>query len=463
MNLGISKKEAVMLAVLISGAIVAVLNLTLMTPALPAVMLDTGVPQTTVQWLTSGYSITEAVVIPLAAYLMGRFSTRKLFIGGMVVFTLGSITAAMAPAFLFILLGRVMQAVATGFMMPMVFSVVLLVVPKENRGAAMGLIGLVIGFAPTVGPPLAGVLVDTMGWREIFVVVAIVSALITVLAFFTLENYGSFERGKFDALSVLLSSVGLVCLLYGFSSFSSAENHLVTLAMVVVGIVFVSLYARRQLRLDEPMLQLRILRVRGYLISVIILAIFQASLIGLETIIPLYIQDVLGESATVSGLTLLPGSLISSFAGVISGIWFDKMGVRRPAVVGAVILAVSVLFFFTFGLASSVIWIAVVYTLIWFGEQLAMTPIDTWGVNMLEPEEIRHSQSTTNTIIQVGGSFGTALLVSVAAAVSGQVSTGSAAEILFAGYHAAFVASAVMALVACVMIFLLVRDKKRKA
>lgn len=463
MNLGITKKEAVMLAVLISGACVAVLNLTLMTPALPAIMVDTGVPQTTVQWLTSGYSITEAVVIPLAAYLMGRFSTRKLFIGGMGIFTLGSIIAAVAPVFAFILLGRVLQAVATGFMMPMVFSVILLVVPKENRGTAMGLIGLVIGFAPTVGPPLAGVLVDTMGWREIFVVVSVISALIMVLAIFTLENYGSFERGKFDALSVLLSSVGLVCLLYGFSSFSSAENHLVTLALVVVGVVLVGLYARRQLHLDEPMLQLRILRVRGYLISVIILAIFQAALIGLETIIPLYIQDVLGESATVSGLTLLPGSLISAFAAVISGVWFDKMGVRRPAVVGTIILAVSVLFFFTLGPASSVIWVAIIYTLIWFGEQLAMTPIDTWGVNMLKPEEIRHSQSTTNTIIQIGGSFGTALLVSVASAVSGATVADSAAATLFAGYHAAFIVSIVLTLVACAMIFIFVRDKKRRA
>ena len=433
MNLGITKKEAVMLAVLISGAVVAVLNLTLMTPALPAVMVDTGVPQTTVQWLTSGYSITEAVVIPLAAYLMGRFSTRKLFIGGMGIFTLGSITAALAPAFFFILLGRVLQAVATGFMMPMVFSVVLLVVPKENRGTAMGLIGLVIGFAPTIGPPLAGVLVDTMGWREIFIVVAVISALIIVLAFFTLENYGSFERGKFDALSVLLSSVG---------------------------VLLVALYAHRQLHLDEPMLQLRILRVRGYLISVIVLAVFQASLIGLETIIPLYIQDVLDESATVSGLTLLPGSLISAFAGVISGIWFDKMGVRRPAVVGSIILAVSVLFFFTFGPTSSVIWVAVVYTLIWFGEQLAMTPIDTWGVNMLKPEEIRHSQSTTNTIIQIGGSFGTALLVSIAAAVSNQAPAGTVTETLFAGYHAAFIVSALMALAACVLIFMFAHDRR---
>ena len=196
MGLGLAKNQLQMIVVLLAGAFVAVLNATLLTPALPTIMADMGIASTTVQWLTSGYALTEAVIIPLAAYLMGRFSTRKLFIGGMTLFAAGSLVSAVAPAFPLLLLGRVMQACATGFVMPMVFSVILLVIPRERRGSAMGIIGLVIGFAPTIGPSLSGVLVDTVGWRAIFVIVAIVATIIVACAAKMLKPYGEFRRSR---------------------------------------------------------------------------------------------------------------------------------------------------------------------------------------------------------------------------------------------------------------------------
>ena len=174
MSLGITKKQLIMVIVLLSGTFTAVLNATLLTPALPTIMVDMGVASTTVQWLTSGYALVEAIVIPLSAYLMGRFSTRRLFVGGMSLFAAGSLVAAISPNFAVLLAGRMMQAAATGAIMPMVSSVILLVFPRERRGSAMGIIGLIIGFAPTIGPSLSGVLVDLVGWRMIF---AIITAL----------------------------------------------------------------------------------------------------------------------------------------------------------------------------------------------------------------------------------------------------------------------------------------------
>nr|MCR5582142.1 MFS transporter [Eggerthellaceae bacterium] len=158
--MGLTRKQKMMVAVLLSGALITVLNMTLLSPALPHIMADLQVDATTVQWLTSGYALVEACVIPMNAYLVGRFSTRKLFIGGIAWFALGSLVAALAPAFPFLLLGRVMQAMATGVVMPMVFTLILLVFPREKRGSAMGVIGLIIAFAPAIGPSLSGVLVD---------------------------------------------------------------------------------------------------------------------------------------------------------------------------------------------------------------------------------------------------------------------------------------------------------------
>ena len=461
MGLGLAKNQLQMIVVLLAGAFVAVLNATLLTPALPTIMADMGIASTTVQWLTSGYALTEAVIIPLAAYLMGRFSTRRLFIGGMTLFAAGSLVSAVAPVFPLLLLGRVMQACATGFVMPMVFSVILLVIPRERRGSAMGIIGLVIGFAPTIGPSLSGVLVDTVGWRAIFVIVAAVAAIIVACAAKMLKPYGEFRRSRFDLLSVVLSTCGLICLLYGLSSVSSSTNLGFTVGLIVAGIALVGLYAYRQLNLAEPMLRVDILKTVNYRTVVIVIALFQAALIGMETVMPLYIQGVLGQSATVSGLTLLPGALIGAFTGMLAGRLFDKFGVRVPVLIGAAVVLCGVLGFTQFRADSPVLLVSVMYAVLAIGIQFTMTPVNTWGVNSLPNEAIQHAQSTSNTINQVAASFGTALLVSVAATVSGAASDLAGVERTFAGYHASFCTTALLAACAIVLILVFVRDKKK--
>ena len=354
-----------------------------------------------------------------------------------------------------------MQACATGFVMPMVFSVILLVIPRERRGSAMGIIGLVIGFAPTIGPSLSGVLVDTVGWRAIFVIVAAVAAIIVACAAKMLKPYGEFRRSRFDLLSVVLSTCGLICLLYGLSSVSSSTNLGFTVGLIVAGIALVGLYAYRQLNLAEPMLRVDILKTVNYRTVVIVIALFQAALIGMETVMPLYIQGVLGQSATVSGLTLLPGALIGAFTGMLAGRLFDKFGVRVPVLIGAAVVLCGVLGFTQFRADSPVLLVSVMYAVLAIGIQFTMTPVNTWGVNSLPNEAIQHAQSTSNTINQVAASFGTALLVSVAATVSGAASDLAGVERTFAGYHASFCTTALLAACAIVLILVFVRDKKK--
>ena len=463
MGLGIKRNEMKMVALLLSGAFLTVLNATLLTPALPTIMQDLNVASTTVQWLTSGYALTEAVIIPLAAYLMGRFSSRRLFIGGLTLFACGSLVAACAPSFPMLLAGRVMQASATGFLMPMVFSIVLLIIPRERRGSAMGIVGLIIGFAPTIGPSLSGVLVDTVGWRAIFAIVTVLAALIAVLAMKELQPYGNLSRSKFDAPSVVLSTLGLIGLLYGLSSFSSSQNHVATAALIVAGLALVGAYAWRQLHLDEPMLRLDILKAPQYRTVVIIIALFQAALIGMETIMPLYIQGVLGHSATVSGITLLPGAVIGAFTGLLAGRLFDKHGVRRPVILGACVIAAGLAGFLTLRSDSAIVAVSAVYAIMAVGIQFTMTPVNTWGVNSLPNDAIQHAQSTSNTINQVAGSFGTALLVSIAAAATNVVQGLTGADRVFFGYHASFCATAALAGCAIILIVLLVRNRKPAA
>ena len=462
MTLGVDRKDLVMVGVLLAGTLLAVLNQTLLSPALPAIMGSLSVDATTVQWLTSGYSLVEAVIIPLSAYLIGRFTTRQLFISALCVFFAGSLAAAVAPAFPILLLGRILQAACTGAIMPMVFTVILLVFPREMRGTAMGVIGLIIGFAPAVGPSVAGLLVDSVGWRWLFGIVTVLTVVVIVLAAFTLRNYGDFKRTKFDVPSVALSTCGLVCLLYGLSTFASTTNMPITVGLIVVGVVIMGVYVRRQLTMPEPMIKVGILSTRKYATSVIVIVTVQAALMGTGVITPLYIQGVREYSATMSGVAMLPGALIGAFMGLISGRLFDRYGVKRVVVPGSLVALCGGFCLVLLGMDTDFIFITLAYTVLMVGLQFTMTPLNTWGVNSLDNSVIQHAQGLSNTLNQVAASVGTALLVSISALSSQLYPDVPPVQQAYEGYHLAYLATAILMCVAVAIIIVFVNDRKAK-
>ncbi|MGN0038225.1 MAG: MDR family MFS transporter [Coriobacteriales bacterium] len=460
--MGIEKRELGIVIVMLFGVVLAVLNQTLLSPALPTIMADMQVEQTTVQWLTSGYSLTEAVAISLSAYLVGRFSTRQLYIGGFVLFTAGSLLAALAPTFPLLLLGRVFQAACTGAVLPMVFTVILLVFPREKRGSAMGIITLVIGFAPAVGPSVSGLLVDSVGWRALFVIVTALSAIALIAAAVTLRNYGEFERTKLDLPSALFSAAGLVCLLYGLSSLTSTANVLVNIALIVAGIAIIALYARRQLKLPQPMLNVSILKTRKYATAVSSIIFVQAVLIGSGVVVPLYVQGILGYSASVTGFLMLPGAVLGAGLGFAAGKLFDRFGARKTLLPGAALLLLAAVGLCLLGAQSSLVMVCVVYSILSASLQFVTTPLNTWGVNSLANENIQHAQGVTNTLNQVAGSFGTAVFTLISAVGYLAVPGGSGAEQAAAGMHLSFIAVAVFLAIPALIIVFFVRDGKKE-
>lgn len=453
-------------AVLLAGTFLAVLNQTLLTPALPTIMRDLGVGQTTVQWLTSGYSLVEAVVIPMAAWLMGRFRTRRLFCGALVLFAAGSALAALAPVFGLLLLGRLLQACCTGLLLPLATSLILLAFPKDRRGSAMGLVGLIVGFAPAIGPVVSGLLIDGIGWRALFAIVFVLAAIVIACGVRTLEDANDFPRSAFDASSVALSSVGMVCFLYGLSTVASSQTPALPIVLLGVGAALITLFVLRQLVLDEPMLDVRILATRDYRVSVIAIALIQAGFLGMQVIMPLYIQDVRGYSPTLSGLALMPGALLGAFAAVLGGMLFDKRGIRAAAIPGGIVALMGAVGIFSFGTGTPYAAIVLVYLVLSVGLMFAMTPINTWGVNSLPNSVVQHAQSLSNTFNQVAGSFSTALLVSLASFGSGLASGGGAdaadsATVLMAGYHVSFAASAVIFVLFFLTVLLFVKSPGR--
>lgn len=458
--MGISKQQLIMVAVLLCGSLLVILNQTFLSPALPSIMADLSVEATTVQWLTSGFSMVQAVVIPLSAFFIGRFSTRQLFMGGLSLFCLGSITAAISPSFPVLLLGRVFQAAAAGVIMPMVMTVILVTFPREKRGSAMGIVGLVIGFAPAIGPSTSGVIVDSMGWRVLFLVVSCIALIVIVLAAAFLKNREGFAAAPFDKLSVVLLSFGMVCLLYGLSSITSSDNLAVVAALIAVGLVLLALFVRRQLKLDTPLLRVQILKSRRYRTAACLVALLQAGLIGTGVVLPIYIQGVLGASATVSGMVMLPGAVLGAIAGVVAGRVFDRHGVRGIACVGGLLLFAAGLGTTFFSISTTVVMVSAVYAVLGTSLQLLTTPLNTWGMNSLDNSVIQHANAVGNTLNQVGGALGTAVIVSLTAIPAIFHHEGDPLTLAAEGYHFAFMGLATVTCLVLLGIIFAVRDKQ---
>lgn len=458
--MGLTHKQKMIVVILLAGAVLAVLNQTLLSPAFPTIMADLHVDATTVQWLTSAYSLVEAVIIPLSAYLIGRFSTRKLFIAGISIFAFGSLLAAFAPFFAILLLGRVFQAIACGIVMPMVFTVILLIFPREKRGSAMGMVSLVIGFAPAVGPSVSGILVDGIGWRALFVIVFILALIIIIASIITLESYGEFEPSSFDKPSVALCSLGLLSLLYGLSSISSARNITLPLALIAVGAVLLFFFVRRQFKLEISLLRIEVLKTHRYAITVIVIVLLQAALVGTGVLLPIYLQNLIGVSALQTGLIMLPGAVIGASVGFFAGRLFDRIGPRKVILPGAFISFVGGLGLVALNLDTPIVFIICVYTCLSVGMQAIITPLNTWGINSLDNKVIQHANALSNTLNQVGASLGTAVLVSLSATSTFLFPEMPTIEQTMAGDKIAFCFTASIMLVIFVIVLIKVRDTK---
>jgi len=455
--MGMSRQDIVQIAVLLTGCLLVVLNYTLLAPALPVIMHEMDVNATTVQWLTSVYALVEAVVIPLNAFLLGRFSVRKLFIGALGLFVAGSLAVAAGPSFPALLAGRVLQAAGSGVIMPLVFTLTLLTAPRESRGQVMGLIGVVISFAPAIGPPASGALIDLVGWRILFVIVAAFGVVSMLVSAALLKNREGFERTSFDVPSILLSSVGMTTLLYGLSSITSSTTPLVDAALMAVGAALMVVFARRQRKLEVPMLRVETLRTRRFRNAIVVCCLLEAALIAIDVLLPLFLQNSLGQTPTETGLIMAPAALAGAASGVVAGRIFDKHGVRVIALVGAVLLEAAAIGLCFCGADALPAAIAGLYMVETIGWQFVSTPSNTWGINSLPNEHIQHGNAVMSTLMQVGASFGTAAIISLTA--FGPALAGPGADVQLVGYRTAFIGAAVLLGVVALFIAIAVRNK----
>ncbi|KGA95562.1 multidrug MFS transporter [Alkalihalobacillus alcalophilus ATCC 27647 = CGMCC 1.3604] len=439
-------------ALLLAGSFIAILNQTLMITAIPPIIVEMGVTPNSAQWLTTVFMLVNGIMIPVSAFLIERFTTRQLFLTAMSVFAVGTVVAGLSPTFEWLLLGRVIQSMGAGVMLPLMTTVFLLIFPMNKRGSVMGLVGLVISFAPAIGPAFSGWVTGNFSWRYLFFIILPIAIIDIVIAYFVLKNVTEVKKTKVDVLSIVLSSFGFGGLLYGVTSAGNfgwgAPVTLITLAVGVISLVF---FILRQLRMKHPMLEFRVFTYSIFPFAVFIGSVTFMGLIGVETLIPLYMQNMREFSALEAGMAMLPGALITGLLAPVVGRIFDKVGARFLVLPGLIIITASTIPFIFLNTETTFAFITIMYSVRMFGLVLIMMPIQTAALNQLPKRLIPHGAAMDGTMRMTAASVGTAVLVTVMTSVESVAENrGNIAQPDIFGVNISFV------VVACLALFTLI-------
>ncbi|KRL93036.1 MDR family MFS transporter [Limosilactobacillus equigenerosi] len=437
-----------MVIILIAGSFCTVLNQTILATAYPTLMRYFSVNTSTVQWLTTGFLMVNGMMIPVSAYLSNRLNTKYLYLGAMTTFEIGTIICWLAPSFAILLIGRIVQALAVGITVPLIQTIMLTIFPAEQRGTAMGFTGIVVGLAPAIGPTLSGFIIDTLTWRDLFRLIVPIVLLVIILGCFFIHPVLKNTNAKLDLWSLILSTFGFGLLLYGFSMVgTNGWASPVVIMSLICGVIIVGIMFFRQLRISHPFLEIRVFKHSQFIIGTTLSSIVRMAMVGVEMIIPIYLQTIHHLSAFESGLVLLPGACMFGILSPVTGRIFDKYGAKYLTITGMTLLTIGTLFLVTINQNFPIIWISVIYMVRMVGISMVMMPASTAGMNSLPVSLFADGSAVNNTIRQVAAAIGTALMTSVLDDVTRQssqhlTSLAEKVDAVLNGYHASFLLAA---------------------
>lgn len=462
--------SVLLISLLLVATFVVILNETILGVALPTLMEDLDITAATAQWLTSGFLLTMAIVIPTTGFILQRFSIRWVYVAAMSSFTLGTLLAAVAPGFEVLMVARVIQAVGTAIMIPLLITTILNVVPEHSRGRVMGLVSVVISVAPAIGPTVSGLILQSFSWRAMFWIVLPVAALVLILGGILVRDVAERHPVHLDVVSIPLSALGFGGIVYGLSSIgesSSGHTPVPPWVPLAIGVLSLGLFVVRQMKLVErgrALLDLRTFKIPQFRLAVVLMGGLMLTLFGALILLPLYLQNVLDESVLTTGLVLLPGGLVMGLLGPVVGSLFDRWGARPLVLPGTVAMSAGIWLMATLDADSELYTVISAHVIFSAGIAFALTPLMTSALGSLPRELYSHGSATVSTIQQVAGAMGTALFITL---MTRGIETSSAdgnSEIIANadGIHAAFVVGGVIS-VLLVLAATLVRSDVKTA
>lgn len=446
------RKRTLIFINLVISCIASSMLATALTTALPPIIKDLSISVTTGQWLTSGYSLAMAVTMPLTAFLIDRFPTKRLYCIAMVIFLAGLMISALSVNFPMMMLGRLVQASGNGMLSSMAQVIILTIFPPEKKGSAMGLYGLSVGAAPVIAPTIAGMMIDVVGWRMIFIAAFVIMAIAFIYALIVFENVLENVNTKFDVLSFVLSALAFGGITLGIGNIGSYSfTDIQVWLILIIGIAAAVGFTKRQFSLANPFLELRILANRQYTVSVLGSMLLYFILMGSSILIPLYVQQVMGYSATISGLVMLPGSLVSALISPFAGILYDKVGMRILFITGSICMVVSNLLMGFIDMQTS-IWTASGFNIIRsISTGCLLMPLVTWGSNNVKPEMTSHATALLTSLRTIAGAIGTAVFVAVMTLAADSSAAKYGDEAAMHGINVAFLAMSAISIIMMIL------------
>jgi len=448
---------------LLISAFVAILNETTMGIAIPQLNVELGIAPSLGQWLTSAFMLTMAVVIPITGLVLQRFSTRGVYLTAMTLFSLGTLICLIAPGFTVLLLGRIVQASGTAIMMPLLMTTVMNVVPEHSRGRIMGRVGIVMALAPAVGPTISGLILDSLSWRWLFGLILPIALIALSIGAKWMLNLGVSEYKRIDVASVVLSALGFGGVVFALSQLGSAHGGEsagtsggTVALMLIAAVIALGLFIWRQLRLqrkEEALLDLRVFRSLNFTMSVVVMSILALAMFGSLTLLPLYLQNVVGLSATEAGLIVLPGSVVMGLLGPIVGRIYDARGPRPLLIPGTILVSAGLWSYSMVDQNTSVMLLASIQIAMSVGLAMSFTPLFSASLSSLQPRLYSHGSAVLNTLQQVAGAVGVAVLITTMSSVASDQSALGEIASQASGAQSAFMIGAIVSLGAVVGAF----------
>ncbi len=457
-----SKKQRTLILIpLLIGGFIALLNETLLNVAFPQLTLSLHVTINTVQWLATAYMLVIGISVPVIAFLLENIATKSLYLFAMLLFSIGTVCCGFSQTFSMLLVSRMVQGVGTGMLIPIMMNTILAIYPPEKRGAAIGLSMIVVVFAPVIGPTLSGLVLQYLNWHWLFFSTLPLAFIAIILGMFNLKNVSHLSRPKIDGLSIILSIIGFGGIIFGICSIETMGFRNATVMITLFcGITGLTLFTLRQLSLKQPMLEMRAFRFPMFSLSTCLLLIAFMIPFSINIILPTYLQNILGLTPTEAGLALLLGGVVCGLITPLSGMLYDKIGVKPLVITGFGVLIITMTFFSHISASMSLTFLIVLHCLTFLGTSLVNTPIQTNALNQLPKEYNTHGVAITNTIQQIAAAFGSSLFIGLMGAIqSNYLSKFKNPTILqqhtavISGVNSAFTAALIMVVIAFMLSF----------
>lgn len=418
MNIKLNNKMQLVVLFILAASLVTIAQ-SIITTGFVYLMSDFSVSSTQAQWSYSAFLLVVGVMIPLSAYISRRFTARTIFFFSLSVFLLGSVICYISTSMIVHIIGRILQAIGNGIIMPYVQILLLKTTPEEKWQTYMGLYGLVMAIAPVIGAFIGGFVIAIYGWRELFSFFTIATIILMFLGIIFVKDYTSTEDYPLDILSVIYSIIGCAGIMLGFTNVADyGFIHYMVILPIIIGIIILTLFVKRQSKLEKPLINLSILKNKYFSVGTIFICILFAGLNGCTALIPLFTQGIANHSAIFSASVLLPGGLLIIIFNIIGPLLTNRIGIKKVLMMGCVISIIGFVTMMFYTQNSSFEFMTITQSIRYIGIGLALMPATTWALTMVS-DKVEDATAVNNTLRQIFAAIGSSMAVVILTILAG--------------------------------------------